>query len=295
MSKLTLGPLLFHWPADERRDFYFRIADEADVDCVYIGEVVCSKREPSFADDIESVVDRLLAAGKEVVRSTLALMTTNREINALQGHCDGGFMVEANDVSCIQVLEGRPHVIGPFVNVFNEGALDYLIRLGAKRLVMSMELPASSMRILAAHDPALETEVMVFGRQPLAVSMRCYHARANGLTKDSCQFVCCLDPDGLPVDTLEGQPLLTVNGTQPMSHGYAILLRQLKDLQKMGVTHFRLSPQATDMVRVAKIYRETLDETVAPDEATAQLRELIPSVPFVNGYFEGQAGLNWVA
>jgi collagenase-like PrtC family protease len=295
MSKLTLGPLLFHWPADARRDFYFRVADEADIDCVYFGEVVCSKREPSFADDFDSVVDRLLAGGKEVVMSTLALMTTNREINALQGRCDAGFMVEANDVSCIHVLEGKPYVVGPFVNVFNEGALAYLLETGAKRLVMSMELPASSMRILAGHDPSLETEALVFGRQPLAVSMRCYHARANGLTKDSCQFVCSLDEDGLSVETLEGQPLLTVNGTQPMSHGYAVLLRQLKDLQQMGVTHFRLSPQAADMVRVARIYRDTLTEKLAPDEATAQLRELIPSIPFVNGYFEGKAGLNWVA
>ena len=40
MSALTLGPLLFNWKLERRRDFYFRVADEAPVDCVYLGEVV---------------------------------------------------------------------------------------------------------------------------------------------------------------------------------------------------------------------------------------------------------------
>ncbi len=29
MTKLTLGPIAYHWSADVRRDFYARIADEA--------------------------------------------------------------------------------------------------------------------------------------------------------------------------------------------------------------------------------------------------------------------------
>lgn len=35
---LTLGPVLFLWDEDRWRDFYFQIADEADVDTVVIGE-----------------------------------------------------------------------------------------------------------------------------------------------------------------------------------------------------------------------------------------------------------------
>nr|MDA8251874.1 U32 family peptidase [Rhodospirillales bacterium] len=74
MIGLTLGPLLFHWPRARRRDFYFRIADEAPVDCVHLGEVVCSKREPFAAPDIPEIAGRLQAAGKQVVLSTLALV-----------------------------------------------------------------------------------------------------------------------------------------------------------------------------------------------------------------------------
>ena len=46
--KLTLGPALFNWSPEKWRDFYFQIADEAPVDVVYVGEVVCSKRSPFF-------------------------------------------------------------------------------------------------------------------------------------------------------------------------------------------------------------------------------------------------------
>ena len=62
MSALTLGPLLFNWKPERRRDFYFRVADEAPVDCVYLGEVVCSKREPFFVDDLPAIAERLAAA-----------------------------------------------------------------------------------------------------------------------------------------------------------------------------------------------------------------------------------------
>lgn len=45
-TALTLLHVL-HWPADRLADFYRRIADEAPVDRVHIGEVVCGKRMPS--------------------------------------------------------------------------------------------------------------------------------------------------------------------------------------------------------------------------------------------------------
>ncbi len=84
MSALTLGPILFNWKPERRRDFYFRIADEAPIDCVYLGEVVCSKREPFFVDDLPAIAERLRAAGKQVVLSTLALVTTDREMEAIR-------------------------------------------------------------------------------------------------------------------------------------------------------------------------------------------------------------------
>jgi collagenase-like PrtC family protease len=292
MSALTLGPILFNWKAERRRDFYFRIADEAAIDCVYLGEVVCSKREPFFIHDLPDIIERLRAAGKQVALSTLALITTDREMEAIRDCCGGDVMIEANDVAAIKTLAGAPHIAGPFINVFNEATLDFLVRGGAVRVNTPVELSAASIATLARHSP-VETETMVFGRQPLSISMRCYHARAYGLHKDSCQFVCELDPDGLYADQLDGKRLLTINGTQTMSHGYAALAHELDGLQSAGVTHFRLSPQATDMVKVAEIYRGLLDRRIAPDEALAQLRPLVEPTPFVNGYIRGREGMAW--
>ena len=291
-GKLTLGPLLFHWTAQKRRDFYFRIADEADLDCVYLGEVVCSKRDPFFEPHIEAVVERLTAAGKQVVRSTLAMMTLDREVAAARALAQTGVLVEANDVACLSEVAGRPHVVGPYINVFNEGACDVLIDGGAVRIVLPVEMTKSAVRVLAGR--ADETEMLVFGRQPLAVAMRCYHARSHGLTKDGCQFVCGLDPDGLPADTIDGQALLTVNGTQTLSNGYLVLLDELGELRAMGVTHFRLSPQDMDMVAVARIHRAVLDGQRGTAEAMTQLRQLTGSIPWQNGFLHGREGLAWI-
>ena len=71
-TKLTLGPLLFNWTAEQRRDFYARIADEAPVDTVYLGEVVCPKRLPFFQGDLPDIAERL-----SVSRSTARAHVSN--------------------------------------------------------------------------------------------------------------------------------------------------------------------------------------------------------------------------
>jgi len=293
-ARLTLGPLLFHWPAQKRRDFYLRIADEAPVDTVYLGEVVCSKRESAFEPFRAEVIQRLRAAGKEVVLSTLALVTTAREVEEIREFVASGERVEANDVACLEVLGGRPHVVGPYVNVFNEGARDFLIANGATRIVLPVEMPATSIRTVAAADGRAEIEVQVFGRLPLSVAMRCYHARAHDRTKDHCQLVCGLDADGLTAETVDGVDILTINGTQTLTHGHGVLLSELESLRADGVTHFRLSPHDLDMALVAGLYREVLDRRREPRGALEALRRLTGSVPFVNGFLHGREGLAWV-
>lgn len=292
-ARLTLGPLLFHWSARKRRDFYLRIADEAPIDTVYLGEVVCSKRDSEFAGVRVEVIERLRAAGKEVVLSTLALVTTPAEVEAIRAVAGGDLLVEANDVAGVQLLAGRPFVVGPYINVFNEGARDFLLGRGAVRIVLPVEMPAKSIAVVAGGDARAEYEVQVFGRQPLSVAMRCYHARAHDRTKDHCQLVCGLDADGLTARTIDGSDILTINGTQTLTHGHAVLLAELESLRAAGVRHFRLSPQDLDMVAVAGLYREVLDGRCAPDAALAALRALTGDVPFINGFLHGREGLAW--
>lgn len=292
-SLTTLGPLFFNWSPEKVRDFYFRIADESVVDVVYLGEVVCSKRQPFLEDDYPEIISRLQAGGKEIVISTLALVTSDRELNVIESNANSGYQIEANDVACLQALAGRPHIVGPFINVFNKSTRDFMIRNNAQRIVLPVEMNASGIDIVTEKGKVIDTEVMVFGRQPLSVAMRCYHARSHGVNKDSCQFVCGLDPDGLAAETLDGQSILTVNGTQTMSHGYVVLLHELNQLQAMGVSHFRLSPQDVDMVEVSRLYRAVLDKKIDPDEAISQLRTMTAFVPYINGFMHAQEGMSW--
>ncbi len=296
-AKLTLGPLLFNWEPEKKRDFYFRIADEAPVDCVYVGEAVCSKRAPFFAAYRDEVIERLQKAGKQVVLSSLALLTTPREVSELKADAAKGLWIEANDVAAVQAIaeKKRPFVVGPTINVMNEGTMAYLIDAGARRIVFASEMNGKALTILARRRKEVEKEVQVFGRQPLAVSMRCYHARAVGRDKDHCRLVCKADPDGMEIETLTGQKILAVNGTQTLSYGYLLLAEEALALHKSGVTHFRLSPQDMDMVAVSKAYRDFFDGRIEADSLRKKLKSLKESASFINGFYHGREGLALVA
>ena len=292
-ATLVMGPVLFNWQPEKWRDFYFRIADEADVDEVCVGEVVCSKRESFFAPYMEDVFSRLGSAGKKVILSTLALVMAKREMNAMRdiiSNNEQNIIIEANDVSAAALLNGQPHAVGPFVNVYNEGTLAYLAARGAQSVCLPVELGMNEISALAKNSPA-QLEVMVFGRIPLAISARCYHARAHSLHKDGCQFICDKDPDGMNVETIDGKPFLAVNGVQTMSHAYANFSTAIPDLLAAGVSRLRLSPHSNiDMVGVAEIFRNTSSGAINADEAGTRLASMFAGGDFCNGYINNQIG-----
>lgn len=292
-AKLTLGPVLFHWPAERMQDFYARIADEAPVDIVCLGEIVCSKRAPFFDPLLPDIIERLQRGGKEVVLSSRALVMTAREARLTAQQIDGaveaGFTVEANDLGAVHQLAGQPHVIGPYVNVYNEGTLNYLARQGAVRVCLPPELPGMTISALAAAAP-VPLEVLAFGRMPLAISARCFHARAEGLHKDSCRYACGADPDGRTVHTLDGEAFLAINGTQTLSQTCLNLLGELAGLTTAGIRHFRLSPQALDMVAVSRLFRAVLDGDTTAEQAEGVLATLAGDLRFSNGFIHGREG-----
>jgi len=294
-AELTLGPVLFNWPVQRWRDFYFRIADAAPVDTVYLGEVVCAKRAALFEHELAAVVERLKAAGKTVVFSSLSEVIQKLDRQLVESVCVSDALVEANDPSALFYLRGRPHHVGPFMNVYNEETLAILAQRGARNVCLPAEMPGRAIRALCERTKSLgvSIEVLTFGRLPLALSARCYHARAHGRSKDTCQFVCENDPDGMTLKTLEGQPFLAINGIQTLSHDYLNLIGELDELRAMGVARFRLSPHSCDMVEVAEIFRSVLDQNTSAGEAVARLSALGLSAPFSNGFFHGKPGFSW--
>lgn len=296
--ELTLGPVLFNWPVAIWEDFYARIAEETDLDRVVVGEVVCSKRLPGYADRIPAVIERLTRCGKKVALGSLALVTTRRERQLASDLAEmEDVEIEVNDLSLLARLPaGRAFSVGPLVNVYNEETLAFLAGCGAQRICLPPELPVAAVETLAASAGRLGVgiELWSFGRVPLAISGRCYHARIHGLTKDSCKFVCERDPDGLRVETLDRAGFLAVNGVQTLSHSCATTLGELDRLHAAGVGSFRLSPHDCDMVAIARLYRARLDGELGADEAVARLRELQGFAPLSNGFLFGAPGASFV-
>jgi collagenase-like PrtC family protease len=292
-TALTLGPILFNWKPEDWRDFYFRIADEAPVATVYLGETICSKRAPLFEPYFADVAQRLTSAGKKVVFSTLGetvLPLDRKLVDSLCAMTDN--LIEANDGSALYHLRGRPHTLGPLLNVYNEESLRFLAAKGACNVCVPAEMPEAGIRAMcrAAADIDVSVEVTVFGRLPLALSARCYHARAHGRTKDTCQFVCENDADGLELSTLEGREFLTINGIQTMSYDYLNLIREVRSLKEMGAAYLRLSPHSCDMVKVATVFAGVLAGHIDGAEGAATLVSLDLGAPYSNGFYHAKPG-----
>ena len=102
--------------------------------------------------------------------------------------------------------------------------------------------------------------------------------------------MCARDPDGLDLDTLDGAPFLAVNGVQTLSHACLSLAAEAADLAARGVARLRLSPQTTDMVAVAGLFRDLLDGRAEAAAVNGRLADLAGGLPLANGFYHARAG-----
>ena len=293
--ELSVGANQFFWKPDAWSAFYGALA-AAPVDRVVLGELVCSKRLPFYQDRIPAVIETLLAAGKDVAVTSLALITLKRERKLSAELIEAGVEVEVNDLTMLAYLpEGAPFSVGPLVNVYNEGTLRWLAERGATSICLPPELPLEPVRTLArlGRELGVAIEVWGHGRIPLAISGRCYHARLHGRTKDNCQFACEDDPDGLDVATLEGQDFLAMNGVQTLSDTFACADHQIELLRDAGVSRLRLSPQTGDFATVSALYRARIDGGIRRGAVAEALQAMQPGIRLSDGFLTGKSGAEW--
>ena len=293
--RLALGPLLYFWPREQVLAFY-REAAGWPVDTVYLGETVCPRRRELKLADWIAIGERLAEAGKEVVFSTFELIESDADLRAMHAVVDNGaFRVEANDMAAVRALSGRAgFVAGPFLNVYNAGTLALLAGLGATRWVAPVELSRDGIASVVAEAPeGMETEVFAYGRLPLAVSARCFTARYHNLTKDHCEFRCLDNPDGLALDTQDGDPFLVLNGVQTQSARVQNLVPVLDEAKAAGADMLRLSPQSQGMGEVVALFAAAVSGALGACEAASRLAAHLPAAA-CDGYWHGRPGIDFI-
>ena len=193
-------------------------------------------------------------------------------------------------------------MLGPHINVYNQPALMELAGLGVGTWVAPAELalpaiaqcnpPAAPVR---SDERPITTELLAFGRMPLAFSARCFTARHHRLSKDQCDFRCRDDADGLLLSTSEGQPFLALNGISTQSAGLQCLLQEHEAVRAAGVKALRLSPCSGGFSRVLALFDAVYRQGADADEALAELQTLDLPGSLVHGFAHLQPGMQALA
>ncbi len=264
--KFSLGPILYFWPKQTVEDFYQQaMASTADI--IYLGETVCSKRRELKAKDWIALAQKIQHSGQQVVLSTMALLESAAELMTMRQLIkQGQILIEANDLAAVQLAQNInvKFVIGPAINCYNIATLKVLLKQGMIRWVMPVELSGDWLKTLLAEAELagirdqFEVEVFSYGQIPLAYSARCFTARAENRPKDDCRYCCINYPNGMKMNSREGQQVFILNGIQTMS-GYCYnLINEVQELSDAGVDIMRISPESLESLRMIEQFKNQL-------------------------------------
>jgi len=296
--QLSLAAVPYFWDKQKYFDFYQRVATSA-VDIVYLGETVCSKRRHMGLDDWLSIAELLTAQNKQVILSSMTLLEANSELKYMrQLFTRYSGWIEANDYAAVQLANeySVPFVGGSALNIYHRRSLCKLAKLHMQRMVVAVELGQADLQpiIESAKTLCVEIEYQVFGRMSLAYSARCFTARHHHLGKDSCQFRCDQDEEGIRVNTQEGDAFAQINGIQIQSAKISNLIDQLSLMQRCGVNIARIVPVSMeDTLKAIDNFSHAIDALTTNETTPHPLvtQSYNHSYEFCNGYWFSLEGM----
>lgn len=292
--KISLAAVPYFWDKATYQDFYQKVA-QSNVDIVYLGETVCSKRRNLKFSDWLEIAKMLSESGKQVVLSTLTLLEAESELKYLSNIAQQkDYLIEANDMAAVQVASNNQNsfAAGNAINIYNNQSLSLFHKLGMSRWNIPVELGRDDLRPLleVAKEKQIELEYQVFGRMPLAYSARCFTARHHQLPKDRCEFVCQHDIEGMEVTTQEGDSFAQINGIQTQSGLVSNLLNHWKSLADTGIDILRIVPLSPEIT--LKVI-DALCQAVADNQSRPDFKD--DSRGYCNGYWFQIEGLKYIA
>ncbi len=280
---ITIGPATGRFGPQGLRDLYREVAS-SPADEVYLGELACEKRE--HRRELLAAAGELRAAGKVVHAASPAIHTPSRTASGFEHLAEVADSIEINSPAFLPYAarHGR-WVAGPFLNIYNTKAAEFVRGQGAFRIVAPVEWGGPGARELARGASA-EIEVVAHGHVPVGLSARCLSARAAGRPSNACAQVCLENPEGTPLES-DDEVLFRIDGPLTLSGKTWCLVGQLSELSEGGVRAVRIMPVPGRTGRIAAIFRSVLDGKIAPGEAVSEL-ESIPSGGLISKWGVGE-------
>lgn len=291
--ELTLGPVLFDWSQDDLLRFYEQAA-RMDVDRVYIGEVVCTRKLGFSRSDLKSIIKLLEDAGKKVTLSSLAVISNEDELEFTRRLLEFGCSIEANDMAVFNMTDPKAREVfaGPHITAYNAPTIEFLKSVGVNRVTFPVEMSKESFGY-CLKETGVFGEVFAHGKAPLAFSWRCYTSRAFGLNKTNCKHDCLKYPDGMDLKTVDGENIFSVNGTSILSADTYTLIEFVDSLREAGAGALRISPQSKDTGKIVEVFRARMNGAIDNKEALSELKS-VTTGGFSNGWYLGGAGKDYL-
>ncbi len=250
---------------------------------IYLGETVCSQRDRLGLRGLLELQEQCLQAGQQLILSSLNLIASARDLALTQQLMRApNVIIEANDMAAVALAHEHQHpfIAGSGLNIYNLASLQWLLSLGMIGYQPPLEITQQALATLLqqcqhiGNRHQFELEMLGWGYPPLAVSARCSSARVHGRNRQRCRKVCQQQGAEL-AQSLTGQAMMRLNGTQIHGAEPWDLLAHLDELTKLGVDWLRIVPAQGQplawLAELATAIRQGDDHFTAPICGRARL------------------------